>query len=44
MSRDKKNYYQDTPKQIKHKIDKFKKIPGLYDTYLELKDRPDTTT
>ncbi|CAD5116444.1 DgyrCDS5331 [Dimorphilus gyrociliatus] len=35
MAMDKKNYYQDTPKQIRKKILKFKSIPEHYNTYLE---------
>lgn len=33
MARDRRNYYQDTPKQIKRKIETFQKIPDLYDAY-----------
>lgn len=39
MARDHKNYYQDTPKQIKRKIETFKKIPSHYDAYLESKKK-----
>ncbi|XP_072026071.1 nucleolar protein 16-like [Amphiura filiformis] len=35
MARDKKNYYQDTPKQIKKKIALFKQMPEQYKKYLE---------
>ena len=38
MARDKRNYYQDTPKQIRKKILTFQKIPELYDAYLLMKD------
>ena len=38
MARDKKNFYQDTPKQIKKKILAFQKIPELYNAYLQLKE------
>ena len=37
MARDKKNYYQDTPKQIKKKIALFKQMPKQYNEYLESK-------
>jgi len=37
MARDRKNYYQDTPKQIKHKINVFKNIPEQYIAYLKTK-------
>ena len=35
MARDPKNYYQDTPKQIKRKIALFKQMPEQYNKYLE---------
>ena len=38
MARDRRNYYQDTPKQIKRKIETFKKIPDLYDAYRLMQD------
>ncbi|XP_076055304.1 nucleolar protein 16 [Oratosquilla oratoria] len=34
MSKDPKNYYQETPKQIENMIKKFKSIPEQYATYL----------
>ncbi|XP_067936716.1 nucleolar protein 16-like isoform X2 [Watersipora subatra] len=39
MARDKKNYYQDTPKQIRKKILKFQKIPELFDAYKLMKEQ-----
>jgi hypothetical protein len=33
MSRDPKNHYQETPKQIEHKVRKFMKIPDHYVPY-----------
>lgn len=38
MARDSKNYYQDTPKQIKRKINKFKSVPDQYNAYLRSKE------
>ncbi|KAJ8317256.1 hypothetical protein KUTeg_005160 [Tegillarca granosa] len=38
MARDSRNYYQDTPKQIKRKINKFKSIPDQYNAYLRSKE------
>jgi ubiquinone biosynthesis protein COQ9 len=35
MARDPKNYYQETWKQIRNKIKKFKNIPEQYGKYLE---------
>jgi len=35
MARDVKNYYQDTPKQIRKKILTFKSIPEQYNKYLK---------
>jgi len=35
MARDAKNYYQETWKQIRNKIKKFKNIPEQYGKYLE---------
>ncbi|XP_074662580.1 nucleolar protein 16-like [Tubulanus polymorphus] len=37
MCRDKKNYYQDTPKQIRRRIMTFKSIPAQYQPYLASK-------
>lgn len=37
MAKDRRNYYQDTPKQIKRKIKSFKNTPAQYDAYLKLK-------
>lgn len=34
MARDKKNYYQETWKQIRAKINRFKSIPEQYEKYL----------
>lgn len=38
MARDKRNYYQDTPKQIRNKILTFQKIPEIYEAYLLMKE------
>jgi len=35
MARDPKNYYQETWKQIRNKVKKFKNIPEQYGKYLE---------
>ena len=35
MARDHKNYYQDTPKQIRRKINVFKSIPAQYELYVK---------
>ena len=35
MARDPKNYYQETPKQIRRKILTFKSIPEQYQQYLD---------
>jgi len=37
MAYDYRNYYQDTPKQIKRRINAFKNIPDQYNAYLESK-------
>jgi hypothetical protein len=37
MAKDRRNYYQDTPKQIKRKITSFKSTPNQYSAYLKLK-------
>lgn len=42
MSKDPKNYYQDTPAQIKKKVEKFKKIPIQWNAYLRAKGRLNT--
>lgn len=34
MERDRKNYYQETWKQLRAKINTFKKIPEQYSEYL----------
>jgi len=39
MARDDKNYYQDTPKQIRRKILTFKSIPEQYREYLNSKSQ-----
>ncbi|XP_069140973.1 uncharacterized protein [Argopecten irradians] len=41
MARDLKNYYQDTPKQIKNKIKAFKSVPEQYGEYLKQKGMTD---
>jgi ubiquinone biosynthesis protein COQ9 len=35
MARDPKNYYQETWRQIRNKIKKFKNIPEQYSKYME---------
>ncbi|KAJ8266845.1 hypothetical protein GJAV_G00135340 [Gymnothorax javanicus] len=36
MARDEKNYYQDTPKQIRRKVEQYKRIhPGHYSRFME---------
>lgn len=36
MARDEKNYYQDTPKQIKRKIDEYKRChPAQYEAFIQ---------
>nr|CAD7443930.1 unnamed protein product [Timema bartmani] len=42
MARDGKNYYQDTWKQIRAKINRFKGIPEQYNEYLEKKKNQDS--
>jgi len=37
MARDERNYYQETPKQIQRKINRFKSIPEMYRLYTEAK-------
>lgn len=37
MARDRRNYFQDTPKQIKKKIRTFMNIPEQYNAYLASK-------
>jgi len=37
MARDDRNYYQETPKQIQRKINRFKSIPKMYEIYAESK-------
>lgn len=37
MARDTKNYYQESPGQIRQKIQKFKKIPTQWNAYLKAK-------
>lgn len=35
MARDEKNYYQDTPKQIKRKINEYKRVcPEEYEAFV----------
>ncbi|PSN50493.1 hypothetical protein C0J52_10725 [Blattella germanica] len=43
MARDTKNYYQDTWKQIRAKINRFKSIPEQYDEYLKSKMDQEST-
>uniref|UniRef100_A0A0B7A1E4 Nucleolar protein 16 n=1 Tax=Arion vulgaris TaxID=1028688 RepID=A0A0B7A1E4_9EUPU len=35
MAQDERNYYQETPKQIQRKINRFKSIPEVYNIYAE---------
>lgn len=35
MAKDPKNYYQETWRQIRNKIKKFKNIPEQYNMYME---------
>lgn len=44
MARDLKNYYQDTPKQIKNKIKAFKSVPEQYGEYLKQKGMTGTSS
>lgn len=37
MARDERNYYQETPKQIQRKINRFKSIPEMYNVYADAK-------
>ncbi|BFY97757.1 hypothetical protein BsWGS_00797 [Bradybaena similaris] len=37
MARDDRNYYQETPKQIQRKINRFKSIPEMYSVYADAK-------
>ena len=39
MARDPKNYYQETPKQIRRKIVTFQGIPSQYQAYLDSKGK-----
>lgn len=41
MAKDKKNYYQETPKQIRKKILKFKSIPEHFNHYLDNRKKKD---
>ncbi|XP_070839495.1 nucleolar protein 16 [Chaetodon trifascialis] len=44
MARDEKNYYQDTPKQIKRKINEYKRChPEHYDAFISSLDAPQQT-
>ncbi|GFS00495.1 nucleolar protein 16-like [Elysia marginata] len=38
MARDDRNYYQETPKQIQRKINRFKSIPEMYKIYAEARE------
>merc|ERR1712050_665235 len=42
MSRDKRNFYQDTPAQIKRKIMSFQKATDQWNEYIKLKEQFDT--
>ncbi|KAH9513336.1 Nucleolar protein 16 [Bulinus truncatus] len=37
MARDERNYFQETPKQLQRKINRFKSIPEMYRIYAEAK-------
>ena len=43
MAKDPKNYYQETWKQIRNKIKKFKNVPEQYGKYLESKKKQNST-
>ncbi|XP_070540666.1 nucleolar protein 16-like [Ptychodera flava] len=43
MAMDERNYYQDTPKQIRQRINKFKSLPDQYNKYLAEKNAGKTT-
>jgi len=44
MARDERNYYQDTPKQIRRKIATFRSIPEQYAAYLRSKSSAGQST
>jgi ubiquinone biosynthesis protein COQ9 len=43
MAKDPKNHYQETWKQIRNKIKKFKNIPAQYGKYLESQKEQNST-
>jgi hypothetical protein len=43
MAKDPKNYYQETWKQIRNKMKKFKNVPEQYGKYLESKKKQNST-
>jgi hypothetical protein len=43
MARDRRNHYQETPKQICKKIARFKNVPKLYNAYVKSKEQTAVT-
>lgn len=42
MERDRKNYYQETWKQLRAKVNRFKSVPEQYEAYLKSKEPMET--